>query len=428
MRIGKKMQLLGEGVSSKVYETSEGYAVKVFSDEVDYRFYREVATARELEHPYIVEMLGVDDNSIIFKKYDGTLVDHIDKTNPIDRKIIIFKILCGLEHMHQKGFIHRDIKPSNILMNDDMTVKIADFGLATKNFTGKTHTGKVQTVWYRAPEVILTHGKYDEKIDVWSVGVILFEMLFYNTKYLKRDNRRGIMKDIFKLIGKPDYVPKEWQDYKSENRLDLLLAYVDKTEADFLKKILAWERLSATEALKHPYFLGLEKPVIEMKSPKRQRIDDTFESNNFLVQEAFSFMWKFRKNVHWSTLFMAYGIFYEYYKKNDVRNGNLAGFICLVLCSDVAEVIPLDYEGIYRYFKTDANEINNIRLDIIYAIDFRFYKYLKEENYDEKTLHIRACLMTNYNFIDNLEIDQEKIDYIENMLPSDMKKKVLTYF
>ena len=81
----------------------------------------------------------------------------------------------GLKYLHSAGVIHRDLKPSNILVNENCDLKICDFGLARIQ---ESHmTGYVSTRYYRAPEIMLTWRKYNEKVDVWSAGCIFAELL-----------------------------------------------------------------------------------------------------------------------------------------------------------------------------------------------------------------------------------------------------------
>ena len=91
-----------------------------------------------------------------------------------------------MDHIHCSGFIHRDLKPSNILLGDlskdklvsKRLVKIADFGLTrSRPFPSKPMSKEIQTLHYRAPEVMLDNMNYSSSIDVWSVGTIVFEML-----------------------------------------------------------------------------------------------------------------------------------------------------------------------------------------------------------------------------------------------------------
>jgi serine/threonine protein kinase len=80
--------------------------------------------------------------------------------------------------------MHRDLKPDNILLGDKGSIKICDFGLAREAGTDLRKTGKQGTPLYAAPEVYLNkEEKYDERIDVWSCGLILYEMLKGKTAF-----------------------------------------------------------------------------------------------------------------------------------------------------------------------------------------------------------------------------------------------------
>ena len=91
---------------------------------------------------------------------------------------ILYQLLKGTEHCHERRIMHRDLKPSNLLVNPEATqIKIADFGLArTMGLPLKTYTHEVVTLWYRAPEVLLGSKIYSTAIDMWSVGAIFFEL------------------------------------------------------------------------------------------------------------------------------------------------------------------------------------------------------------------------------------------------------------
>ena len=89
-----------------------------------------------------------------------------------------WEVLVGLEGMHQRRVVHRDLKPENILLTPEEEVRICDFG-SSKVINTRNHmnTPYVVSRYYRAPELILASNKYDESIDIWSFGCILFELL-----------------------------------------------------------------------------------------------------------------------------------------------------------------------------------------------------------------------------------------------------------
>ncbi|XP_063831597.1 eIF-2-alpha kinase GCN2 [Ostrinia nubilalis] len=111
------------------------------------------------------------------------------------------EIVEGLAHVHQRGMIHRDLKPVNIFLDSNDHVKIGDFGLATKAFTaipvdekakqeeiGGSLTGQIGTALYVAPELLQGSGKviYNQKVDIYSLGIILFEMFHPLTTGMER--------------------------------------------------------------------------------------------------------------------------------------------------------------------------------------------------------------------------------------------------
>lgn len=93
-------------------------------------------------------------------------------------KCLMIQFIQGMIYLHDLDIIHRDIKSCNILVTRQGVVKIADFGLSREKSTNESQlTTNVVTRWYRAPELLLGSKVYDEKIDVWSIGCVFFEML-----------------------------------------------------------------------------------------------------------------------------------------------------------------------------------------------------------------------------------------------------------
>ena len=140
--------------------------------------------------------------------------------NSTKRAIVVFGIAAGLCFMHesQKKIIHRDIKPANVLLDENMYPLITDFGLSRVLSTEDAQmTGHVGTPLYMAPEVF-NNEKYDEKVDVYSYGMLLYELLslhqpFYDVPELGKMGyvRLGQMVTSGRRPN-VDEVPPEWQD------------------------------------------------------------------------------------------------------------------------------------------------------------------------------------------------------------------------
>lgn len=110
----------------------------------------------------------------------GCLQDFIKKYRPTENQVVYYfrEIIEAFRYLREKDFIHRDIKPENILINNGV-LKLADFGFAKEVL----QNGQVETIagtqLYMAPQIIHGH-KYTDKCDIWSLGVLLFFMLYYN--------------------------------------------------------------------------------------------------------------------------------------------------------------------------------------------------------------------------------------------------------
>lgn len=112
--------------------------------------------------------------------YGGTLFERLAKAHNFSEARaakVVKQILSAISHLHSKGFVHGDIKPENIHFRalDDDILKILDFGTSRRIGADHHMHGIHGTVHYIAPEVL--EGDYDEKCDVWSVGVILYMLL-----------------------------------------------------------------------------------------------------------------------------------------------------------------------------------------------------------------------------------------------------------
>ncbi|KAF6114909.1 hypothetical protein HJG60_012662 [Phyllostomus discolor] len=205
-----------------------------------------------------------------------------------------FLSLSPTQYIHSAGVIHRDLKPGNLAVNEDCELKILDFGLA--RHADAEMTGYVVTRWYRAPEVILSWMHYNQTVDIWSVGCIMAEMLTGKTLFKGKDYLDQLTQ-ILKVTGVPgaefvqklnDKAAKSYiQSLPQSPKKDFsqLFPRASPQAADLLEKMLELDvdkRLTASQALAHPFFEPFRDPEEETEA---QKFDDSLEHEKLTVDE-----------------------------------------------------------------------------------------------------------------------------------------------
>ena len=280
---------LGEGTYGVVYRAKDQKGQEIYSlkkirlqaeeERIPSTAIREISLLKELAHVNIVKLYEVLHNpkklTLVFEYVEQDLKKVIDKTNGkgLDMPLVksyLYQLLRGVDHIHKNKVLHRDLKPQNLLITKDDIVKIADFGLARGyGIPVKNYTHEVVTLWYRPPDVLLGNKIYGTTVDMWSIGCIFAEMV--SGKPLFTGNSESDqLKKIFEIKGTPNdnYASSlkelsEWgvgdnnfENYPEKNMKELF-PNLDSEGLDLLQKFLQLEpekRISAEEALKHPFF------------------------------------------------------------------------------------------------------------------------------------------------------------------------------
>lgn len=296
---------LGKGAYGIVWKaidkkTGEVLAVKkifdAFRNNTDaQRTYREIMFLQEFgDHSNIIRLRNVikaendKDIYLIFEFMETDLHNVIKRGNilsDVHKRYIMYQLLTATKYIHSGNVIHRDYKPSNVLLDGHCTVKVCDFGLArslykvTVDDQGDPNlTEYVATRWYRAPEILLASHRYTKGVDMWSLGCILGEMLSGKPVFPGSSTINQIER-IIASIDPPTtddveniqsaYGPSLLEKASRRPRvpLDDLMANASKDAIDLLHGLLQFnpdKRLTADQALKHPYVRQFHSPAKEI--------------------------------------------------------------------------------------------------------------------------------------------------------------------
>lgn len=243
----------------------------------------EISCLKNFHHPNIVKMLDViakpSKLQLVFEYHRDSLSNYIypNTTNRLltnlQIKFILYQILIGVCVMHQNQILHRDIKPDNILIDDGDIIKIADFGLSRIFYEpGRPYTPSVQTLWYRAPELLLGSRDYTMAIDMWSVGCIFYELVEKKVQFPGTEELSDQMLRIFRTLGTP--TDRVWAGVSKlplySDKIPMFTASLCRDRIDnpelsnsgyeLQMKMLRYDpnqRISCFEAVNHEYFSEL---------------------------------------------------------------------------------------------------------------------------------------------------------------------------
>ncbi|KAI7289350.1 Protein kinase, partial [Hortaea werneckii] len=190
----------------------------------------------------------------------------------LEVKIYIYQLFRSLAYIHSQGICHRDIKPQNLLLDPQSGIlKLCDFGSAKILIEGEPNVSYICSRYYRAPELIFGATNYTTKIDVWSTGCVMAELMLGQPLF---PGESGIdqLVEIIKVLGtptrdqirtmNPNYMEHKFPQIKP-HPFSKVFRKADANAIDLISRLLEYtptQRLSAIDAMVHPFFDELRDP------------------------------------------------------------------------------------------------------------------------------------------------------------------------
>ncbi|XP_057215124.1 phosphorylase b kinase gamma catalytic chain, liver/testis isoform [Triplophysa rosa] len=279
-------EVIGRGVSSVVRRcvhkhTGQEYAVKIIEiteekmteqqlEEVKSSTLKEIHVLNLVKgHPSIITLIdSYETTTFIFLVFDlmrrGELFDYLTEKVTLSEKetrSMMRALLEAVQYLHSLNIVHRDLKPENVLLDDQGHIKLSDFGFSVQLQPNEKLRELCGTPGYLAPEILKcsmdeTHEGYGKEVDLWACGVILFTLLAGSPPFW---HRKQLLMLRMIMEGRYQFSSPEWDD-----RSD--------TVKDLISRLLVVEptfRLTAEQALAHPFFCQYQKEEVRLFSPRK---------------------------------------------------------------------------------------------------------------------------------------------------------------
>ncbi|KAN0006378.1 hypothetical protein ACTFIU_003086 [Dictyostelium citrinum] len=291
------IQKIGRGKYSEVFsgidtETGDEVVIKVLKPVQKLKIQREIKILESLDGgPNIIPLLdAVKDQSskvcsLVFPFVNKTDIRELVYTlEDYDIRYYIFELLKAIDYTHSKGIIHRDIKPLNIAIDHSQRkLSLIDWGLAEYYHPGKNYNVRVASRHYKPPELLVNMYDYDYSLDMWSLGCLFAGLILDRDPFFNGDNNNDQLLKIVKVLGTDDlfnFLDKFGLSLTDEqsslikprqkSNWERFIPYENDDIAqpdaiDFLDKLLRYdptERLTAKEAMKHPYFKDFNQSIL----------------------------------------------------------------------------------------------------------------------------------------------------------------------
>uniref|UniRef100_A0A8C8HYH8 non-specific serine/threonine protein kinase n=1 Tax=Oncorhynchus tshawytscha TaxID=74940 RepID=A0A8C8HYH8_ONCTS len=269
---------LGRGKYSEVFEAinnNEKVVVKILKPVKKKKIKREIK---------ILENLRGGANIIRLVDTVKDPVELYQKLTDFDIRFYMYELLKALDYCHSMGIMHRDVKPHNVMIDHQMRkLRLIDWGLAEFYHPAQEYNVRVASRYFKGPELLVDYQMYDYSLDMWSLGCMLASMIFQKEPFFHGQDNYDQLVRIAKVLGTDELfgylrkyhieldprfkdllgqqTRKRWEQFVQTENQHL----VSPEALDLLDKLLRYDhqqRLTATEAMEHPYFY----PVLKEQS------------------------------------------------------------------------------------------------------------------------------------------------------------------
>ena len=283
---------IGRGKYSEVFDgvathNNRRVVVKVLKPVKKKKLKREIKILRNLQGgPNIIKLLDQIRDPVT--KTPALIFEHVDNTDfkllyptlsDKDVRYYMLELLKALDYAHSNGVMHRDVKPHNIMIDHaNRRLRLIDWGLAEFYHPANEYNVRVASRYFKGPELLVDCREYDYSLDLWSFGCTLAGIIFRRDPFFQGSDNYDQLVKIAKVLGTEElfdyldaydlmldqhydgllgrHVKKDWSVFRTDENSHLATS----DAVDLVDKLLRYdhrERLTAKEAMRHPYFDAL---------------------------------------------------------------------------------------------------------------------------------------------------------------------------